>query len=60
MIALKARIPIVSDRECEDNVFRGSLGLHNLYSLSPGQLCAGDISNVRGPCEVCILPSNSL
>ena len=50
----------MSDRECEDNVFRGSLGLHNLYSLSPGQLCAGDISNIRGPCEVCILLSNSL
>ena len=50
----------MSDRECEDNVFRGSLGLHNLYSLSPGQLCAGDIRSIRGPCEVGTLSFNSL
>ena len=33
-------------------VFHHSFGLHNMFTLSPRQLCAGDIVKRKGPCEV--------
>ena len=47
----KVRIPIVGDQECVTNVFHHSLGLHNMFTLSPRQMCAGDIVKIKGPCE---------
>ena len=32
-------------------MFHHSLGLHNIFTLSPRQLCAGDIVNIKGACE---------
>ena len=54
-ILRKVKIPIVADAECVLNVFQSSLGLHNFYTLSPKQICAGDIAKIKGPCEVVIL-----
>ena len=51
-ILRRVKIPIVSDAECVQNVFHSSLGIHNFYTLSPKQICAGDISKIKGPCEV--------
>lgn len=33
-------------------MFQSSFGIHNLYTLSPKQICAGDIAKIKGPCEV--------
>ena len=33
-------------------VFHHSIGLHNIFTLSPNQFCAGDIVKRKGPCEV--------
>ena len=51
-ILRRVKIPIVSDAECVQNVFHSSLGIHNFYTLSPKQICAGDITKIKGPCEV--------
>ena len=51
-ILRRVKIPIVSDAECVQNVFHSSLGIHNFYTLSPKQICAGDIAKIKGPCEV--------
>ena len=63
----KVKIPIVEDEECVTNVmiltvtlkfvdlnlkvFHHSFGLHNIFTLSPRQMCAGDIVKRKGPCE---------
>ena len=51
----KVRIPIVEDEECVRNVFHHSFGLHNIFTLSPNQFCAGDIVKKKGPCEVTLM-----
>ena len=64
----KVKIPIVPDQQCVNNVretfiiedksylfvkiFHHSVGLHNIFTLSPNQFCAGDIVKRKGPCEV--------
>jgi len=49
----KARIPIVSDEECGRNVFHYSFpSFLNLYKLADGQICAGNIEEVKGVCRV--------
>jgi len=48
----KIRIPIVSDTECDRNVFHYNFpSVQNIFTLSDRQLCAGDIKSGRGPCQ---------
>merc|ERR1712226_532109 len=48
----KVRIPIVSDSECDRNVFHyTSPSVQNLFSISDKQICAGDLENIAGPCN---------
>lgn len=47
----KVRIPVVPDEECDRNVFHYSLGPQNIFSLAPNQICAGDITDRKGPCQ---------